>query len=175
MRLSAHLFFTKSEYEPIFCDTRQMPTTLETKIDTLVGAIAQLVNLQTQVLTAPTAIAPVATRQKTSVPKPEAEGKKEEQATGKYRPRGQNQELIDQAIHAIMQHNDQAQTHDDKWAITINGLKGLGIKSQHAITRGLEERKGEIEGHHTQHQIDPTKHNLRHRGKIKIEEVIALD
>ncbi len=157
-----------------------MPTPLETKIDSLVDAIAQLVNLQTQVLTAPTAIAPTSasappTRQMASVPKPATEGKKEEQATRKYRPRGQNQELIDQAIHAIMQHNDQAQTHDDKWAITINGLKGLGIKSQHAITRGLEERKGEIEAHHHKHQIDPTKHNLRHRGKTKIQQVIVLD
>jgi Telomere resolvase len=150
-----------------------IPTALETKIDTLVGAIAQLVNLQTQVLAAPIAITPVPTKQKTSVPQPvEEEGKKKEQATGKYRARGQNQELIDQAIHAIMQHNDQAQTHDDKWAITINGLKGLGIKSQHAITKGLDARAKEIEGHHHKHQIDPTKHNLRHRGKSKIQQVI---
>ncbi len=155
-----------------------MPTPLETKIDSLVGAIAHLVELQTQVLMAPVAIAPPPppTRQKASVPKPEVgEGKAEGATAGKYRPRGQNQELIDQAINAIMAHNDQAQRHDDKWAITINGLKGLGIKSQHAITRGLQARAQEIEHHHDKHQIDPTKHNLRHRGKTKIEQVIKVD
>jgi hypothetical protein len=98
----------------------------------------------------------------------------QKQPPGKYKPRGLNQELIDQAIDAIMAHNDQAQRHDDKWAITINGLKGLGIKSQHAITKGLEIRAQEIEQHHQNHQLDPGKHNLRHRGKTKIDQVIAI-
>jgi hypothetical protein len=160
--------------EPIGSETLPAPA-LETKIDTLVNAIAQLVQLQTQALTTPTPAqtqAPV-TRRKASAPTPtaaEANGQSER----KYRPRGENQELVDRAIDAIMQHNDGAERHDDKWAITINGLKGLGIKSQHAITRALEARVQEIEQHHAQHQIDAAKHNLRHRGKAKIEDVIEM-
>lgn len=170
-----HKTIQSTENEPIQLDA--IPTrTLETKIDSLVTAIAQLVELQTQALTTPAA-APtpaVATRQQVGALTPHKEpaaGQRER----KYRPRGETQELIEQAINRIMEHNDQAQRYADKWAITINGLKGLGIKSQHAITRGLEARKEEIEQHHAKHQIDVAKHNLRHRGKVKIEDVIAIE
>ena len=171
------------ENQPIQLDA--IPTgTLETKIDSLVTAIAQLVELQTKALTtvpppipaAPvpeSASAPTTRRQTTgSGSSPRAEGG-ERQAERKYKPRGQTQELIDRAINAIMQHNDAVQRHDDKWAITINALKGF-VSSQHAITKSLEVRKKEIDEHHAKHQIDAAKHNLRHRGKAKIEEVIAL-
>lgn len=148
---------------------------LETKIDTLVNAIAQLVELQTQALTAPTpATTPKSqTRQQATVTtsaRVEVEGQPER----KYRPRGENQELVDQAIDKIIEHNDNAQRHDEKWAITINALKAF-VRSQHAITRGLAARTQEIQEHHTKHQIDAAKHNLRHRGKTKIENVIALE
>ncbi len=136
------------------------------------SAISQLVELQTKALTAPTAIAP-ATRQRAIAPT-QLGVSTGAAAERKYRPRGQNEELIHQAINAIMQHNDSADRHDDKWAITINGLKGLGIKSQHAITRALEERKKEIDDHHAKHQIDAAKHNLRHRGKTQIGEVMRV-
>lgn len=171
------------ENEPIQLDT--IPTrTLETKIDSLVTAIAQLVDIQTKALTItpePSMAAPAsefastpATRRQTTRPgsRPIAEGG-EWQAERKYKPRGQNQELIDRAINAIMQHNDAVQRHDDKWAITINALKGF-VSSQNAITKSLEVRKKEIDEHHAKHQINAAKHNLRHRGKAKIEEVVEL-
>ncbi len=166
-------------------DTSAAPT-LETKIDSLVDAIAQLVQLQAQALTVPRstgAIAPMVDRQ---APGREAVRRRQEMASQpvvaqsgqmerKYRPRGTNETLINQAISAIMRHNDQARTHDQKWAISINSLKGFeGISSQHAISKALENRQEEIEAHHQKHQIDSAKHNLRHRGKAKIGEIIRL-
>jgi Telomere resolvase len=149
---------------------------LETKIDTLVNAIAQLVEIQTKALTTPTTTlspAPATRRQVTTLTPASAQIEGQAQSERKYRPRGQNQELVDQAIKAIMDHNDQAQRHDDKWAITINALKAW-IGSQHAITQGLKARAVEIQAHHQKHQIDPAKHNLRHRGKTPIHEVIQV-
>lgn len=149
---------------------------LETKIDTLVNAIAQLVELQTKTLTAPTPMATPIPQTKRKVPAPTPAGDNSEEQPEperKYRPRGENQELVDKAIDKIIEHNDQMQRHDEKWAITINVLKAF-VGSQHAITKGLEARTQEIQAHHTKHQIDAAKHNLRHRGKTKIEDVIAL-
>jgi Telomere resolvase len=83
-------------------------------------------------------------------------------------------DLLEHAVTAILNHNDQAQTHDQKWAITINALKGLGVKSQRKIQLFLDAHKEQIHDHHLNHQIDPQTHNLRHRRKHLISDVIVL-
>lgn len=167
--------------EPIQSESTPAPT-LETKIDTLVSAIAQLVDIQTKALTAPTPIAtpaPATMRRATTPTAPTALAQAEAKAEGqpeperKYKSKGENDQLINQAIDAIIRHNDQAQTHDEKWEITLNALKAW-TTSQYAIARVLEARADEIAAHHTKHQIGE-KHNLRHRRKAAIDEVINLD
>jgi hypothetical protein len=83
-------------------------------------------------------------------------------------------DLLEHAVTAILNHNDQAPTHDQKWAITINAIKGLGVKSQRKIELFLDDHKEQIDAHHLNHQIDPQTHNLRHRRKYKISDVIVL-
>jgi Telomere resolvase len=83
-------------------------------------------------------------------------------------------DLLEHAVTAILNHNDQAQTHDQKWAITINALKGLGVKSQRKIEQFIQNHKEQIDAHHLNHQIDPQTHNLRHRRKYLISDVIIL-
>jgi Telomere resolvase len=83
-------------------------------------------------------------------------------------------DLLEHAVTAILNYNDQAQTHDQKWAITINALKGLGVKSQRKIQLFLDAHKEQIHDHHLNHQIDPQSHNLRHRRKHLISDVIIL-
>jgi Telomere resolvase len=83
-------------------------------------------------------------------------------------------DLLEHAVTAILNHNDQAPTHDQKWAITINALKGLGVKSQRKIQLFLDAHKEQIHDHHLNHQIDPQTHNLRHRRKYLISDVIVL-
>lgn len=93
---------------------------------------------------------------------------------------------INQAIDAIMAYNNAPnRKHDEKWAIGINTLKSLGVKSQEAIVASIGgrnrkkelvqgTRQAEIEKHHDDHQIDPANHNYRHRSKRNIEDVITL-
>jgi hypothetical protein len=81
--------------------------------------------------------------------------------------------LVNQAIDAIMRHNDESgQLHDLKWEITINGLKAFST-NQRVIERILEERRQEVMEHHQNHQIQPG-HNHRHKRKRKISEVIQV-
>jgi hypothetical protein len=93
---------------------------------------------------------------------------------------------INQAIDAIFAFNNApGRRHDDKWAIGINTLKAF-VKSQEAIVAAIggRNRKGElvqgsrqleIEEHHQKHQIDPDKHNYKHRGKLRVDQVVALE
>jgi hypothetical protein len=95
-------------------------------------------------------------------------------------------ERINRAIDMLMAYNDApSRRHDEKWAIGINTLKAF-VKSQEAIVAAIggRNRKGEdvvgtrqaeIESHHQKHQIDPDKHNYKHRGKTRIEALITLD
>jgi len=90
---------------------------------------------------------------------------------------------VNQAIDQIMAYNNQpGRRHEEKWAIGINALKAF-VGSQEAIVAAIggKNRKGEIvtgtrqaevEAHHQKHQIDPDKHNYKHRGKTKIDQVI---
>jgi hypothetical protein len=95
-------------------------------------------------------------------------------------------ERINRAIDTMMAYNDApTRRHDEKWAIGINTLKAF-VKSQEAIVAAIggRNRKGEdvvgtrqaeIQSHHQKHQIDPDKHNYKHRGKTRIEALITLD
>jgi hypothetical protein len=96
------------------------------------------------------------------------------ETTRQRRSKYETDDLLEHAVTAILNHNDQAQTHDQKWAITINALKGLGVKSQRKIQLFLDAHKDQIHDHHLNHQIDPQTHNLRHRRKYLINDVILL-
>lgn len=80
-------------------------------------------------------------------------------------------------------NNQPGRRHEEKWAIGINALKAF-VGSQEAIVAAIggRNRKGEIvvgtrqaevDAHHQSHQIDPEKHNYKHRGKTKIDQVIS--
>ena len=106
---------------------------------------------------------------------PEAKGDGQDvHPTRQRRSKYETDDLLEHAVTAILNHNDQAQTHDQKWAITINALKGLGVKSQRKIQLFLDAHKEQIHDHHLNHQIDPQTHNLRHRRKYLISDVIVL-
>jgi hypothetical protein len=93
---------------------------------------------------------------------------------------------INRAIDAIFAYNDApGRRHNEKWAIGINTLKAF-VKSQEAIVAAIggRNRKGElvqgsrqleIEQHHQKHQIDPDKHNYKHRGKLRVDQVVGLE
>jgi hypothetical protein len=96
----------------------------------------------------------------------------EESKPRKYKT-GEADAIANQAIDAIMQHNNLPnQLHDLKWAITINGLKTFST-NQRVIERIMQERKDEIDAHHQLHQLLPG-HNHRHKRKRKIGDVIQL-
>jgi hypothetical protein len=162
-------------------ETTAIPTTpLEAKLDKLVEAVSALVQLQLHF--------PAATTAAPSAPKP-PEVKGEGEPKPKQKPsrkahdpqtqqriaeRQSNTQRIHQAIDAIIAHNDtQGELKDHKWAITVNALKAY-VNSQAKIQRILTERADEISAHHAKHQIDPDNHNLRHRRKHTITEVIPL-
>jgi hypothetical protein len=151
-------------------------TGLEAKIDKLVDVMTHFIQIQTQ----PNLISnrsfptqPVESNRIRTEKHEPVRLANEQQPERKRRRSSETDEIIHQAIRAIMEHNDQAPRHDDKWAITINSLKGFE-KSQRKIEMILHKRKEEINQHHSKHQIDPERHNLRHRGKHKIEEVIRV-
>jgi hypothetical protein len=88
------------------------------------------------------------------------------------RSRAESDHLLHQAIDQIMQWNDTpGRPHEEKWAITINALKSV-IQSQAKILRILDQRQEEIKAHHAKHQINPDKHNYRHRGKRSVIEIL---
>lgn len=90
------------------------------------------------------------------------------------RSKSETDDILERAIQAIMDWNNTSdRRHDDKWAITINTLKSF-TKSQRKIEGVLLKRQQEIAQHHAEHDIDPRKHNLRHRRKAAIEQLIKL-
>ncbi|MBD1847768.1 hypothetical protein H6F89_31140, partial [Cyanobacteria bacterium FACHB-63] len=155
---------------------------LRQDIQQLVGAIQQLVALQQAAISAshnPEGTAQPAPKAKRiqsskSQPKPEKSSGDQAEPTKRVKSSTENsQKLIDDWIGAIMDYNDAPnRRHDDKWAITISLLKGVG-GSQPRIEKTLKERQA-IGEHHQKHQIDPEKHNLKHRGKRKVTDVIQL-
>jgi Telomere resolvase len=149
----------------------QAATPVEAKLNKLVDAVSTLVQLQLQpasvAITAPAATAP-------SVPRPPKRKAHDPETEQRIAEREANTQRIHQAIEAIMAHNDtQGEVKDRKWAITINALKSY-VNSQAKIQRILDERADEISAHHTKHEIDSDSHNLRHRRKHTITDVIPL-
>jgi hypothetical protein len=141
-------------------------TPLEQKFDRLVNVLESFVQVQLQ---------------KQQPAMPETGSRKQERSGDRPAPppptrssSSQNTERLNQVIDAIFTYNNQPdRLHDEKWAITINALKAF-VKSQPKVMQVLESRKEEIEHHHLQHQINPSTHNYRHRGKHKIEEIIIV-
>jgi hypothetical protein len=144
-------------------------STLEQKFDRLVDVLESFVQVQLQ---------------KQQPATPTTGSRKEERVKGKsdrHSPSpatrassSQNTGRLNQVIDAIFSYNNQPdRLHDDKWAITINALKAF-VKSQPKVMQVLESRKEEIEQHHLHHQINPSTHNYRHRGKRRIEEIIIV-
>ncbi len=153
----------QAEMLPIAEETPAPASPLEQKLDQLVSVMQSFVQLQLQPQQAPAAPSRLPKAQKSSsAPTPRASS-------------SLNTDRLNQAINAIFAWNNSPdRIHDDKWAITINVLKSF-VKSQPRIMAILQERKDEIAKHHALHQIDPTSHNYRHRGKHKIEDMIAID
>ncbi|MDX2241110.1 MAG: protelomerase family protein [Leptolyngbyaceae cyanobacterium bins.302] len=150
-------------------------TGLEAKIDKLVDVMTQFIQVQMQSSPVPQSVPPkpVASRIVQTQEQEAKDTTSQEQPERRRRRSNETDEIIHQAIYAIMQYNDQASRHDEKWAITINALKAFA-KSQRKIEMILQDRKEEIKQHHDKHQIDPERHNLKHRGKHKIEEIIRV-
>jgi hypothetical protein len=153
---------------------------LESKLDQLLDVMTLFVQgqMNQQVGETKRAIAP-----KTSTPTPlplspsESQPEPESESDTSEKPRryktGEADGIINRAIDAIIAHNNaDGRLHDDKWAITINGLKNYSL-NQRAIERITQERKEEIEQHHASHQLG-ARHNDRHKRKFKINQVIGI-
>ncbi|MDX2239843.1 MAG: protelomerase family protein [Leptolyngbyaceae cyanobacterium bins.302] len=81
---------------------------------------------------------------------------------------------INRAIDAIIAYNDNQPLHDLKWAISLNAIRSY-VNAPNAIEKVLKERAQELADHHQKHQLDPVKHNLRHRRKRQISHMIHLE
>lgn len=145
---------------------------LEAKIDELVSAIYQLIQIQER---QPVGQSLVNIKDLSGFQEPS----KRRYKTGK------DEAIINAAITAIMSHNNTQALQNFKWAITINTLKAFS-KNQRVIERILGkgkdnpgigrivgEREAEIENHHRYHQIQPG-HNNCHKRKRKIIDIIHL-
>lgn len=140
-------------------------TDLEQRFDRLVSVLESFVQVQLQQQSIPAA---------TGSRRKEHQGDHPLPSPTTRASSSHNTDRLNQVIDAIIGYNNQPERlHDQKWAITINALKAF-VKSQPKVMQVLESRKGEIEQHHQQHQINPATHNYRHRGKHKIEEVIIV-
>ncbi|PSF27684.1 hypothetical protein C7H19_24925 [Aphanothece hegewaldii CCALA 016] len=158
---------------------------LEAKIDKLVDVMTQFINLQiqgaTQLSTHQTARTKVkATTQaqpKTAVSAGTTDNGRIDVTPTQRTPRNSPlaQEVINNAIAAIIAHNNSTDLHDLKWAITINSVKELvseATKSQRLVQKAIALRQDEIDQHHIHHQIEPN-HNHRHKRKRTIREAIS--
>jgi Telomere resolvase len=163
---------------------------LEEKLDKLIDVMAQFMQfqMQDQTNTQTTPASSASTQTKASptpkpTPTPQPVQTIPNKMTGNIKvvaeskPRkyktGEAEAIANQAIDAIMAHNDQPdQPYDLKWEITINGLKTY-TTNQRVIERIVVERRAEIDAHHQHHQIG-TGHNNRHKRKRKIGDVIQL-
>jgi hypothetical protein len=151
---------------------------LESKLDQLLDVMTLFVQSQ---MNQQTGAQKPAIASKTSTPTPQplnpSESQLESDSDTSEKPRryktGEADGIINKAIDAIIAHNNApGRLHDDKWAITINGLKNYSL-NQRAIEKITQERKDEIEQHHALHQLG-ARHNDRHKRKFKINQVITL-
>lgn len=156
---------------------------LETKIDKLVDVMTQFIQVQMQAQPQPAQAQPITPRFtapkspdfKEMKPQQVDEQTSEDEPQPKRRMRStETDEIINRAIDEIVKHNSIPELpHDQKWAITINVLKSF-VKSQRKIEQILQARRDEIDHHHQHHQIEAERHNLRHRGKQPITDIISI-
>ncbi len=152
--------------QPIQDQAVHTQTSLEQKFDRLVDVLESFVQVQLQ---QQPARATTATERKRDLP-----GDRPAPTPSSRTSSSQNTDRLNQVIDAIFNYNDQPdRLHDEKWAITINALKAF-VKSQPKVMQVVETRKEEIDSHHQQHQINPSTHNYKHRGKRRIEEIIRV-
>jgi Telomere resolvase len=152
---------------------------LRQDIQQLIGAISNLVSLQQAAMSNTGSIDRVSDKPTVS-PAQRKPNSTDVSGTSELTPLGRvkasmqdSQKLIDTWIEAIMNYNNATdRRHDQKWAITISLLKSVG-GSQPRVIKTLQQRHDISEHHHT-HQLDPEKHNLKHRGKLKISDVIKI-
>lgn len=153
---------------------RVMPPEPEPTTDPLREDLKELISILKGLAPALVPVAPTSTQRATPAAIPDVQPisvKKERKNSTKP----ETIKRVNQAIDAIINYNNAPERlHDQKWAITINALKSW-VSSAPTIMEVLDERKSEIDHHHHRHQIDPSKHNYRHRGKRKIEDVIIID
>jgi Telomere resolvase len=174
---------------------------LEAKMDQLLGAITQLIQVQTIFFSSAQPADPIKPARAIRPKLVQVEGEKPTipDKVGKATNPRTNEasrsqtragamettERIHQAIDAIIAYNNASERkHVEKWAIGINTLKAFA-GSQEAIVAviGGKNRKKElvtgtrqteIEEHHRLHQINPNKHNYHHRGKTEIRDMIKI-
>jgi len=166
------------ESSPIFT-----ASSLETKIDKLVDVMTVFINLQIQGATRqsnhqPSKVKVNVATQAQSTTAISAQSHKTDETTSQRTPRNSPiaEAAINNAINAIIAHNNATKLHDLKWAISINAVKELVsdvTKSQRLVDKAIALRKDEIEAHHTLHQIEPL-HNHRHKRKRTISQAILF-
>jgi hypothetical protein len=90
------------------------------------------------------------------------------------RKRGDDDDIIDRAISAIIAYNDAPdRSHDQKWFLTPNLLKKFTPNlNQRAAQRALDRRAAEVHEHHLRHQLQPD-HNNRHK-KHLIQQIVTV-
>ena len=153
-------------------------STLEAKLDKLLDVMALFVQAQTQErFKGENAAADPVTLPITPQSESIAEESQPDSIQLYPRPRkyktGEADSIINAAINAIILHNNQPnRLYEDKWAITINGLKNYS-SNQRAIERIIALRKDEIDSHHRSHQLQ-LRHNDRHKRKFKVNQVILI-
>lgn len=83
---------------------------------------------------------------------------------------------VNAAIDAVVAYkNALGRMQEDKWAFGVALLKRLTRANQKVIERVVEQRRGEIEQHHLQHELGPN-HNIRKgRQGIRIEDTVPFE
>lgn len=177
----------KQQAEPIepLQKEPEATTTLEQKLDRLTDSLTELIPLMGQMVQG--VLQPTQKRSSTNVTVPNQErsqSTESEQYTATSKKERKNStkpetiQKINWAIDAILAYNNEAdRLQTEKWAITINLLKELGILSVPTIEEVIGEggsRRTELDEHYKRHQIDPAKQNYNHRGKRKITDIISI-
>lgn len=163
-----------------------LPLPLEQKMDKLIELMGQFVQgqLQRQEEVQPSVKELRDARQKKQtrqikttddpiIEKPLKE--RQERPANVGRTRGGDDELVDQALTALIRYNDQpGRSHDEKWLITVSLLKKFTPNAnQRAAQRVLDSRLPEVEAHHLKHHLQPD-HNNRHK-KHDVHATIRID
>jgi hypothetical protein len=174
------------------------PSGLEEKLERLIDVMAQFLSLQMAQATAPKPSPPKKSPPPKDAPAPPSEAAIKEAAIANKeaavsesaptaianddkpsrspRHSPEAEAAINNAIDALIAHNNKTELHDLKWFISINSVKELVshlTKSQRLVQKVMVSRQQEIDSHHSQHQLEPN-HNHRHKQKRRVGDVIFL-